>query len=586
MRTLLSILTAARLLVQIPFEDARNTRVPDDYTHFSMPSYASLRDWEARKEYLRKQILSAAGLLPMPPRTPLNPRVYGHVDRGSYEVQKVLIETLPGYYLGGNLYLPTRHEGNVPGVLLAHGHWKYGRLQNELEYSVPALAVNLALQGYAVFTYDMVGYNDTKQTPHSFGGMDEELWSFSPLGLQLWNSTRALDYLASLDLVDPTRLAMTGASGGSTQTFLLSAVDDRIKVSAPVNMISATMQGADPCEDAPGLRFGTFNVEIAALMAPRRMLIVSGTQDWTRNTPREEFPAIRTIYSLYGRADRLAGVQIDAPHNYNKESREAVYAFFARHLLRKQATPADVEIHQERDEDLLALKEGAPPPDSLAYAEIFSAWKQIARRQFEQTTDRKALRERLQFALGSEWPATAIMSEIVHDGVVLSRVGRGDRVTGLYLNREAKDAVLVVNPRGAAAVRRSPLIQDLLDSGKSVMLIDPFQSSGSRAQRSRANRYFLTYNKSDDAIHVQDILTALSFLRSNHPGKLTLIGLDEAGVWCQFAAAVAPVKVSLTANLENFRGADDDFRKRFFVPGIQRAGGLAAARMLTAQPGL
>jgi hypothetical protein len=194
-----------------------------------------------------------------------------------------------------------------------------------------------------------------------------------------------------------------------------------------------------------------------------------------------------------------------------------------------------------------------------------------------------ALREQLQYALGSEWPTTAIVSAIVKDGVVLSRVGVGDRVTGLYLNRSAQDAALVVSPRGAAAVRRSSQVQDLLDSGSAVMMIDPFQSDGSRAQRSRTNRYFLTYNKSDDAIHVQDIVTAMSFLRLNHPGKISLIGLDEAGVWCEFAAAVAPIEVSLVANLENFRGADEDFKKHFFVPGIQRAGGLAAARLLTSR---
>jgi len=583
MRTLLGILIATRLLVHIPVEDARNTRVPDDYTHFVMPSYSKLPEWEARKAHLRKQILSAAGLLPMPPRTPLNPKIYGTLDRGSYEIRKVLIETLPGYYLGGDVYLPTHHEGKIPGVLLAHGHWKYGRLQNETEYSVPALAVNLARQGYAVFAYDMVGYNDTRQTPHSFGGMDEELWSFSPLGLQLWNSTRALDYLASLEQVDANRLAMTGASGGSTQTFLLSAVDDRIRVSAPVNMISATMQGADPCEDAPGLRFGTFNVEIAALMAPRRMLVVSDTQDWTKNTPREEFPAIHSIYALYGRPDHVAGVQLDAPHNYNKESREAVYAFFAKHLLHRQVTPKDTEFQQERDEDLVALKDGQAPVNSLTYQGVFADWKRMAQRQFEQTTDKGALRERLQYALGSEWPTAAIVSEIVKDGVVLSRVGVGDRVTGLYLNRSAQDAALVVSPRGASAVRRSPQVQDLADSGSAVMMIDPFQSDGSRAQRSRTNRYFLTYNKSDDAIHVQDILTAMSFLRLNHSGKISLVGVDEAAVWCAFAAAVAPIEVSLVANLDNFRGADEDFKKRFFVPGIQRAGGLAAARLLTSR---
>ena len=92
----------------------------------------------------------------------------------------------------------------------------------------------------------MVGYTDTTQTPHVFGGPREELWSFGPLGLQLWNSIRVIDFLQSLPDVDPDRIAATGASGGGTQTFLLTAVDDRVKVSAPVNMISAIMQGGSP----------------------------------------------------------------------------------------------------------------------------------------------------------------------------------------------------------------------------------------------------------------------------------------------------------------------------------------------------
>ena len=98
---------------------------------------------------------------------------------------------------------------------------------------------------------------------------------------------------------------MTGESAGGTQTFLATAVDRRIRYSAPVNMISAIMQGGSPCENAPGLRLGTSNLEIGALMAPRPMLMISATGDWTRNTPKEEYPAIRSIYDLYDKAADL-----------------------------------------------------------------------------------------------------------------------------------------------------------------------------------------------------------------------------------------------------------------------------------------
>src|SRR5689334_21604145 len=106
----------------------------------------------------------------------------------------------------------------------------------------------------------MIGYNDTSQIPHAFGGQREQLWSLGPLGLQTWNSIRALDFLQSLPDVDPGQIGVTGESGGRTQTFMLCAVDDRPKISSSVNMISLIMQGGSPCENAPYLRIGTNNV--------------------------------------------------------------------------------------------------------------------------------------------------------------------------------------------------------------------------------------------------------------------------------------------------------------------------------------
>lgn len=584
MKLIVSVLFAAGLTFFVPPEDSRNKYTPDDNTHFVMPAYASLSEWETRKHHLRTQILSAAGLFPMPPMTPLKPTSYGRLERDGYTIDKVMIQTLPGYYLGGNLYQPLHRSGKLPGVLLAHGHWKYGRLQNGVEYSVPALAVNLARQGYVVFAYDMVGYNDTRQTPHSFGGPDEQLWAFSPFGLQLWNSIRSVDYLISLPNVDSGRIAITGASGGGTQTFMLAAVDERVRFAAPVNMISDRMQGGDPCEDAPGLRFETFNTEIAAVIAPRRMLVVSSTRDWTKNTPYEEFPAIGAIYDLYGGRNRLLSVQVDAPHNYNKESREAVYRFFGEQILgqRDLSMLKDRDFHQEQDRDLLVLKDSKLPPNALNYEGLVESWKQIARQQSEAALDHSAIRERLRQALATEWP-TRLTSEIDHENILLSRAGVADRVAGLYISTGSKEATLVIHPRGAESARRTPLVHSLVDSGLSVLMIDTFQTGAAHAYRNRSSRYFLTYNRSDDANRVQDILTALAFLKMNHSGPIRVVGLENAGVWCLFAAAVAPIAVTLTANLDGFDGSDESFLKVFFVPGVQRAGGLRAARLLTSR---
>ena len=248
-KNLLTGLLAASmpLAAQIPATDSRNTVIPNTDTKFTMREYKTLAEWEARKKQLRTQILFAAGLEPMPDRPLPRAEIFGRIANKDYSIEKVLLETRPGYWLGGNLYRPLGRTGKFPGVVSPHGHWNYGRLEHTPDGSIPARCINLARQGYVVFSYDMVGYNDTLQTPHAFGGKTEQLWAFGPLGLQLWNSIRSVDFLLTLAEVDAERIGATGASGGGTQTFLLAAVDDRVKFSAPVNMISAIMQGGSPC---------------------------------------------------------------------------------------------------------------------------------------------------------------------------------------------------------------------------------------------------------------------------------------------------------------------------------------------------
>lgn len=570
-------------LAFIPQEDSRYAETRGFRTHFRFPQYASREDWEAHRARLRKQILSAAGLLPMPARGPLNPRVVRHIAHRDYAVEAVLLETLPGYYLGGNLYLPMdMHPRAHPGVLLPHGHWSRGRLENLPTYSVRALGINLARQGYIAFAYDMVGYNDTRQTPHDFGGSGaEQLWSFNPMGLQLWNSTRALDYLESLPGVAPGRLAVTGASGGGTQTFLLAAVDDRIGFAAPVNMVSASMQGGDPCEEAPNLRLGTFNVEFAAMMAPRPMLLISDTSDWTRNTPREEFPAIRNIYELYGKGGEVANAHIDAEHNYNRESREALYRYLARYMPAPERPPgtfSELPFRTDSDADMLALPNGRRPEHALDYRGVWHWWREMARSQVEKIKDRGELRELLSFSLGAEWPE-AVVSVGGGERFLLSRADRGDRVPALWIEGTGAPA-LVVHPEGLETARREPVFAEMRRAGRPVLAINAFQTASARAPRNRWDRYWLSYNQTDDANRVQDIMTALRFLETHARGVPEVFGVGRAGVWCLFAAAAAPIDVRLTADLDGFAGTDADFLERFMVPGIQRAGGLQTALRL------
>jgi dienelactone hydrolase len=573
MRSLLIFVSACVLAqAQIPTQDARNLAPPNTNTHFAPKVYKTLSEWEAKKAALRKQILSAAGLLPMLPKNDLRPQIFGRIENKDYSIEKVLLETLPGYYVGGNLYRPLRPApvDGFPAVVSPHGHWNYGRLEHTPITSVPARAINLARQGYVVFAYDMVGYNDTVQTPHDFGDKPaEQIWAFGPFGLQLWNAIRAVDFLESLPGVNKKMIGATGASGGATQTMTLAAVDDRIQFDAPANMVSFIMQGGSLCENAPNLRLDTSNVEVASMMAPKPMLMTAATGDWTKNMMKEEYPAVRAIYSLYGKPENVEAVLLDAPHNYNQPNREAMYAFFGKHVLGENnaARLKERNIRVEKLQDMLVLHNRTLPDNAISFAQLFDEWKRMAQAQTG------SARERLTLALAAEWPAE-VVSQTQGERILLGRAGRGDRIPGIWL-KGSNPPALVVHPEGAEAARKSPEVAKLVQAGRAVLMIDAFQTGSAVAPRDRTVPMFLTFNKSDDANRVQDIVTALAWLKTPNT---RLVGLGKAAVWCTFAAAVAKEQIDLQADLGRFTGADQDFVDSFFVPGIQRAGGLKAAR--------
>src|SRR5207245_3792690 len=263
----------------------------------------------------------------MPPRPPLEPVIHGKIDRDEYTIEKVFLASYPGHYVSGNLYRPKGKTGKVPGVLCPHGHWRNGRFYDALEaygekkieadlksgaektregarFPLQARCAQLARMGCVVFHYDMVGVADSQQIKHTEGFTDvsAELRLQSFMGLQTFNSIRALDFLTSLPDVDAKRLGVTGASGGGTQTFLLCAIDDRPAVAFPAVMVSTAMQGGCVCENCSGLRQDTGNVELAGLFAPKP-LGMTGANDWTKEIESKGFAELKALYRLYDAED-------------------------------------------------------------------------------------------------------------------------------------------------------------------------------------------------------------------------------------------------------------------------------------------
>jgi len=272
---------------------------------------------------------------------------------------------------------------------------------------------------------------------------------------------------------------------------------------------------------------------------------------------------------------------VEAQHNYNRESREAVYRFFGKHML-KQADVSQFSekpFQVEKNEDMLALHGRPLPKNAVDHSGLFRQWRDSAMQQAAQTRDQAVLRQRLAYALASEWPSR-VVTEISAENIVMGRLGRKDRVPGQWHPGKGRP-LLLVHPDGSAAAAETPLAQAAIVAGRPLLLIDAFQTGTAVALRDRSDRYFLTFNKSDDANRVQDILTALAFLNSQTSERIELRGFGKAGVWCLFAAAVAPVETALDTVLDGFQGRDEDFLTQFFVPCIQRAGGLNTALRLT-----
>jgi hypothetical protein len=449
----------------------------------------------------------------------------------------------------------------------------------------------------------MVGYSDTRQVPHRFGSAEQRLWSFGPLGLQLWDSIRSLDFLASLDDVDAGRLGITGASGGGTQAFLLTAVDDRLQFASPVNMVSAIMQGGDLCENAPGLRLNTSNVEIAAMFAPKPMLLVSATGDWTHNVPTEEFPAIKRIYDLYGKGDEVEVVQIDEKHNFNQQSREAVYRFFSKHNpgLSDSRELSEHDISIPMVQKMEVLSNGTLPAGALDLNGVFRIWQEQAQTQNDGIQDRTFLRERLRQTLAVETPQD-VSSEIKGRSIVLSRTSKHDRVAGIWIDGKGETAI-VIDAGGSASALESDVVKQLKKRFRPILLIDAFQTGAAKAPRAgdaavaplpkvgdnadeeesadAAAGYgkFLTFNVSVDAARVQDIVTAVAYA-SRKGENVEVFASGDAAVWATFAAAVSGVPMSLHVESVPNLTSNADYIRHFNVAGILRAGGLPTAKAL------
>ncbi|MDA7617707.1 acetylxylan esterase [Verrucomicrobia bacterium] len=300
--------------------------------HRMAATHSNIEEWKTRASAVRQQILSGAKLEPLPERSPLNPIIQPMRHYNGYTVQSAAFEARPGFFVYGSLYRPTGRPGKRAAILCPHGHARKSKTSagGRLRADQQQRCATLARMGAVVFSYDMIGFGDSEHLGWNHGHPQA-------LTLQTWSSIRALDFLESLPDVDPNRMGVTGCSGGGTQAFLLTALDDRVSVSVPVVMVSAHFFGGCHCESGMPIhktsRLETNNTEIAALTVPRPLKLISVGGDWTKNTPKVEYPFIQSIYAYYGAANKVENTHFpEEDHGYEFIKRQAMYPFMVKHL--------------------------------------------------------------------------------------------------------------------------------------------------------------------------------------------------------------------------------------------------------------
>lgn len=599
-------------------------------------------EWLERREKLRTQMLVANGLWPMPEKTPLKAVIHGKIERDGYTVEKVFFASYPGHYVTGNLYKPAQlaKGAKAPGVLFAHGHWQDARLsefsdeaaeadlksgaektRESAKYIFQALCQQLARMGCVVFQYDMVGNSDSTQIKHRQGFLDVEaelrLQSF--MGLQTWNSVRSLDFLLSLPEVDPERIGMTGASGGGTQTFVLAAIDERVKVAFPAVMVSTGMQGGCACENCSYLRVGTNNIEMSALIAPRP-LAMSGANDWTKFIEKDGLPQLKALYKLYDAEQNVAArTWIEFGHNYNQVAREYMYGWFNKHLKLGHREPVtESPFVPVPPKQLSVYDDNHPLPEDAVDAKgLRSYLTKESDRQLQALLPKDAatlgkfrtvVGGALEAMITDRLPRPEEVEEIGTDRgteigttqvkmFVLTRKGAGEavRALGVLPADFSGNGIIWVHPEGAASVlkdgRFTPEAQKVLDSKGAILAVEPLRvGAGAEAKTYPVNKgyagYTFGYNRPLLAERVHDILTAVAFAQQHRDKVKTihLAGFGKAGPWVALARPLCGDAVARTAaDLNQFDFASiKDMDDEMMLPGALKYGGLPTLASLSA----
>jgi cephalosporin-C deacetylase-like acetyl esterase len=459
----------------------------------------TIEDVSRRRAYLRERMLDDLG--GFPERTPLNARVVGVLQRPAYKIEKVIFESQPHFYVTANLYLPTTGHPPYPAILFPLGHEPGGKTNPTWQQMLGSLAA----KGFVALTWDPIGQGERLQiydedlreskvgdstTEHTVVGTQCLLIGDHLARYTIWDGIRALDYLLSRAEVDPTRVGLTGNSGGGTHTAYIAALDDRIQVAAPSCYITSwrlmlnTIGPQDAEQTFPfWLQDGLDYPDYLYAFAPKPYLLLSAIRDFFPIAgARETFAEAVRVYSAIGAKEKLGMFEADDGHGYNKSRRLAAYEWFGRWLKGIEDKDPEPQIEMATPEELRCTPTGQVST-SLGGESVFTLnQKRLERLKANRRTQPGELPRKVQELIHYEPPSTSLQirpyGTISRSGYHIEKLTyeseSGITIPSLLFvpdgGDDKKAAVLMVSGDGKKA--SAPEAERLVTSGMVVLSID------------------------------------------------------------------------------------------------------------------
>jgi dienelactone hydrolase len=517
---------------------------------------------EERKQVIRRKLLDALGGLPAYDG-PLNARVTGQIRADGYVIEKVIYESLPGYYVTANLYRPDR-PGRYPGVLLQAGHTQEGKAEPQWQ------AANLALKGFVSLAFDPAGQGEREQTydpllkaPAAGWSVNEHIHQGAQAALAgeglaryfIWDAKRSLDYLASRPEVDPGRLGAAGCSGGGALTTFIGALDARLKAVIPAcfpGSYRLLFAGSNPHSEMTlpqHLSIGLDTADFVELSAPTPWLLQATEEDFfTPPGAKLVYEEALRWYRLYGAEDKLAYFTGPGPHGTPLVSREAMYQWFIRWLNDGKGDFHEQPVKIYANHELLVTGTGRvdDEPGSRKLHQLIGA-SLHAKRKAGTVLELAAELRRLQIRTDESAPSVRVIQESRGDGFRTQKVRfesePGIELEGSILIPDAsgkKPGVLLLGGKVSDLVAES-----MAKSGRVVLKFDPRRSLtyddrrpyvGDWLANTRADQIGLSLA----ALRARDILRGVDLLAARpdvdvHSIRAAAQGVK--GIWLLLASA-------------------------------------------------